>query len=108
MGGAMSDRGDLRAVLNGDQPDVDLRELLTEQLGLDKDMAVTDAAVFGRGPAAMVHITLADGTVVRFERFGDIATPAKLSMHLVTQTGVYRPFKGPEAGAVAATVHRLA
>ncbi len=84
-------------------------EGLTEALGLgDVGLAVTAAKVFGRGPSASVDLILSDGAKVTFERFGDIAKPSTLSAALVTLTGIYRTFKGPDAGEIAAMIYSLA
>lgn len=77
---------------------------LTELLGI----AVAAANIYGRGPTASVDLLLCDGAKLTFDRFGDVAKPSTLSAALVTLTGVYKTFKGPEAGRVAAAVFRLA
>jgi hypothetical protein len=107
----MSAREDLGAILNGDGPQAtptestdDLRAWLTGQLGVP----VVGVDVFGRGPNASVDIRLSDGLALKVERFADIAKPAALAAHLVTTCGVYKTFKGPEAGEIAAAVFRLA
>lgn len=90
-------------------------EFLTGQLGLSAaGLRVSGADVFGRGPEARVTLHLGGrelpngrATLV-FDRFADVASPRLLSAHLVTLTGVYRTFKAPEAGAIAAAVFQLA
>ena len=108
----MSARDELRAHLNGkpaEQTPEDLAAFLTDQLGLaEVGRRVVGADVFGRGSKALADIQLSDGARLAFERFADVAKPAALTAELVTQTGVYRAFKGAEAGAVAAAVHALA
>jgi hypothetical protein len=64
--------------------------------------------VFGRGPAASVDVRLDDDSKITFDRFSDVAKPGVLSGYLVTTVGVFRTFKGAEAGAVAGAIHRLA
>jgi hypothetical protein len=104
----MSELDNLMAELNrepsnGAAPE-DPAAFLSKQLGV----AVTGAHVFGRGPTARVEVALAEGRPLTFEHFGDVAKPAALAAHLVTLTGTYRTFKGPEAGAIAAAIFRLA
>lgn len=96
---------------NGATPGADaLRESLTEQLGLDTvHLAVTGVDIFGRGPEARVDIHLSGSErPLRFDRFADIGKPTALAAHLVTQTGVPRGFKVPDAMAIAGSVFQLA
>jgi hypothetical protein len=82
---------------------------LTSRARLDEaGLRVVGADVYGRGPTARVDLRLSEGRPLTFERFGDLAKPAALAAHLVTEAGVWRTFKGPEAGAIAAAVFRLA
>lgn len=87
----------------------DLRRELTIALGLEEaELAVTGAAVYGRGPQASVDLHLSDGSRITFEKFSDIAKPVILSAYIVSCVGVYRSFKGAEAGAIAAMIHKIA
>ncbi len=87
----------------------DLAAWLTGQLGLgDVGLQVTGANVFGRGPNASVDLHLSDGSRMTFDRFGDVAKPAALSAYVATMVGLYRPFKGPQAGKIAAAISKLA
>lgn len=105
----MSARDDLRAATNGKPTGESMSAGLTEALGLaEKGLRVVSADVFGRGPNASVDVRLDDGSKLTFERFSDIAKPAVLSSYLVTLTGIYKPFKGAEAGEIAATIYQLA
>jgi hypothetical protein len=99
-----------RAIAGNGQPEADdIPAWLTGQLGLSEaGLQVVGAEVFGRGPNASVDLRLSDGASLTFERFADVAKPAALSAYLVTVTGVYRAFKGPDAGVIAAAIHRLA
>jgi hypothetical protein len=98
-----------RARSNGRAPTTSHAERLTAALGLAAIGAeVAGAHVFGAGPTARVDIHLSNRKRVRFERFGDIVKPAALSAHLLTQTGIYRAFKGSEAGAFGEAVFALA
>lgn len=88
----------------------DLRAALTEQLGLDVvHLAVTSVEVFGRGQGARVDVHLKGANKpLRFDRYGDIAKPSTLTAELMSQLGVGRSFKGPDAVAVGVTIFQLA
>jgi hypothetical protein len=86
-----------------------MRSQLTELLALKQiGLEVISATVFGSGNAASVDLHLSHGAKVTFERFADIAKPAALSAHLVTNLGLVRTFKTMEAMLVGALIHRLA
>lgn len=105
----MSARDELAATANGKPTGESLSAGLTEALSLaEKGLHVVGANVFGRGPNASVDVLLNDGSKLTFEQFSDIAKPTVLSSYLVTLTGIYKPFKGADAGMIAATIHQLA
>jgi hypothetical protein len=96
-------------------PSWELCDRITTLLGLGTvERYVTGAEIFGSGPAARTRIYLRDETTgkqarpITVERFGELAQPSALATLLVTWTGVYRTFKSPDAGAVAAAIFRLA
>ena len=104
----MSARDALRAAVNGKPPDPTADDL-SAALGLtEHGLKVVGANVFGRGPNASVDVHLSDGSKLTFERFSDITKPAMLAAYLVTCTGVVSTFKGPQAGAIAAAIYKLA
>lgn len=105
----MTARDELRDRAEGKPPTPDHAAELTALLGLDeRGHRVVGADIYGRGPNAIVVLTLDDGDKLRVPRFGDLAKPTALTPWLVTWTGVYRALKAPQCGAIAAHVHALA
>jgi hypothetical protein len=105
----MSACEEIRAAVEGKPPPVDHAAELTAALGLDeRGRKVTTADIYGRGPDAIVVLTLDDGDKLRVPRFGDLAKPTAITPWLVTWTGIYRALTAPKCGAIAAHVHALA